>query len=373
MKNTTSSLAFPYSSDKGSASTISEGNKPPKRIGLDRAKSNQGAKNLTHVNITTGHSYDCPRHQVTDEVIGIIFCWMNSTKPTLIPGIDRKLFAAQIPNHKEYKAALLRAGGCLYVAIFHEKYGPFMTFGVSPSHAEGAWLWDRLGSKESQPMGAWYGVKFEQGLDRAGYSCVKDLVSLGIFARSVAWTWLSLLESENETDPQPVPEEVKKQAPIKEGAVFDYDELGPRLRIFMSDPTETEIKSIRTGKCQFKLVVRDQVIFLMAKFADMYWMDAPYSIHLLPEEQRKLCSEFTEGKRYGLIVMLINSHTNDQCGSRLVSWDPHFSAMFHGSVKSQLAGRFSQREHDQTIRTTYASFTSSKLCSMALAHTKGGA
>ena len=139
----------------------------------------------------------------------------------------------------------------------------------------------------------------------------------------------------------------------------------------MSDPTETEIKSIRTGKCQFKLVVRDQVIFLMAKFADMYWMDAPYSIHLLPEEQRKLCSEFTEGKRYGLIVMLINSRTNDQCGSRLVSWDPHFSAMFHGSVKSQLAGRFSQREHDQTIRTTYASFTSSKLCSMALAHTAG--
>jgi hypothetical protein len=373
MNNTTSSHAFPDNSDKGSASTSSDGNEPSTRYGFDRANPNQGATNLTHVNITTGKSYDCPRHQVTDEVISTLTVWMKSIKSTFIPEIKKVIYAAPVPNHKDYVAMVSRDKGRLLVTLIHHTYGPFMTFGVSPSHAEGVQLWALLGSKESQPIGAWCGVKFEQGLDLSGTSCLKDLVGLGAFARCVAWAWLSLWESDNAADPQPVQADAVAQAPTKEGTVFDYDEMGPRLRIFMSDPTETEIQSIRRDKCQFKLVICGQVIFLMAKFADMYWMDAPYSIHLLPEEQRKLCSEFTEGKRYGLIVMLINSRTNDQCGTRLVSWDPHFSAMFHGSVKSQLAGRFSQHEHDQTIRTTYASFNSSQMCSMALAHTKGGA
>ena len=373
MNNIYSSLVFPHSSDKGSASTSSEGNNPHSGNRFDRANPSRGAKTLTHVTVSTGHSIDSPRHDVPEDVINIMTHWIKSAKPTLIPGIKEEQIAARVPSTKDYLAVFRSDGGCLLVTLVHLKFGPVLTFGVSPSNAVGGELWALLGSNESQPEGAWCGAKFEDGLLRAGTSCLMDMMWLGDFERCVAWAWLSIQESESEADPQPVQEDKMEQAPIKEGAVFDYDEMGPRLRIFMSDPTETEIKSIRTGKCQFKLVVRDQVIFLMAKFADMYWMDAPYSIHLLPEEQRKLCSEFTEGKRYGLIVMLINSRTNDQCGSRLVSWDPHFSAMFHGSVKSQLAGIFSQREHDQTIRTTYASFTSSQMCSMAIAHTKGGA
>lgn len=161
--------------------------------------------------------------------------------------------------------------------------------------------------------------------------------------------------------------------PSNEGAVFDYDEAGPRLRIFMPDPTETEIQSIRRGDCQFKLVVSGPVIFLMAKFADMHWMDAPYSIHLLPSDKRKLCSEFVQGKRYSLMVTLIDSRQNVQCGSRVVTWNPHFSAMFHDCVKSQLEGGFSRREYEEIVGNIYASSTSAQMSLRALAHTKGGA
>jgi hypothetical protein len=373
VNNIISSIAFPYSSDRGSASTTSDGNESSSRNGVDSADPNQSATTLTHVTISTGHSNDSPRHLVPDDVIKFMAYWLKSAKPTLIPGIEEEQIAAQVPAAENYVAVFRSNKGCLLVTLFHRKFGPVLTFGVTPAQADGKELWALLGSKECQPKGAWCGVKFEGGLIRAGASCLMDMMWFGDFERCVAWAWLSICESENELDPQSVQEDVVDHAPIREGAVFDYDASGPRLRIFMPDPTEIEIESIRRGKCQFKLVICGEVIFLMAKFADMHWMDAPYSIHLLPADQRKLCSEFVEGKRYALMVTLIDSRTNLQCGTRLVTWDPHFSAMFHGSVKSQLASRFSEQGYDQTISHTYASMTSSQMCSMARAHTKGGA
>ena len=85
--------------------------------------------------------------------------------------------------------------GCPLVTLFHKRFDPCLTFGVSPSHSEGEQLWALLGSKESQPKGAWCGVKFEPGLDLARLSIMEDIGWFGDFERCVAWAWLSLWES----------------------------------------------------------------------------------------------------------------------------------------------------------------------------------
>jgi hypothetical protein len=372
MYKSLSTQAFRFNFDHGNVSTSPDGTEPVSRFGFDQSNPKQGTNSLTHVTISTGHSNVSMRHEVTDDVINTLVCWIKRAMFDLKTGIKKVHFAAPVPTEKDYLATFTHDQGCLLVTLIHQQFGPFLTFGVSQSDAEGAHLWALLGSKMPQPTGAWCGARFEAGIFLAGTAAMKDLMWIGDFERCVAWAWFSLLESENEAESQSVQEEVMERTPIKEGAFFDYDELGPVLRIFLDDPTQTEIQSVLRGKCQFKLVICDQVIFLMAKFADMYWLDAPYSIRLLPADQRKLCSEYVEGKRYGLMVTLYDTHTNDQCGTRLVTWNPHFSAMFHSSVKSQLAGDFSRQKYEETIRNTYSSLTSSQLCSMARAHTKGG-
>ena len=192
------------------------------------------------------------------------------------------------------------------------------------------------------------------------------------FERSVAWAWLARLEREKVGDPAPAKGDRVSTSPISEGVIFDYDETGPRLRIFMPDPTEDEIRTVIQEACMFKLVTFGSVIFLLARFGDMKWMDAPYSIHLLRPEDRKLCAEFFDGRRYGLMVTLIDSNRNVQCGGRLVTWNPDFSGIFHHLVKRQLECQFSRLEHDETIRNIYATTTSANMASQAFAFTNGG-
>lgn len=104
MNNISSNPAFPFSSDKGSASTSSDGNEPSSRNGFDRANPNNVAKTLTHVTISTGHVNDSPRHEVANDVIDELICWIKGAKPTVIPGIEGEWPTAQVPNCQNYLA-----------------------------------------------------------------------------------------------------------------------------------------------------------------------------------------------------------------------------------------------------------------------------
>lgn len=186
-----------HAQEKATASTSTERNGAAAKSGFDSANSNHGTQTLTHVTINTGHSNDSPRHEVANVVIEDLSCWIKSAKPTAVPGIEGKWFAAPVPNCQGYLAMFSHdGGGVLLVTLFHEKFGPCVTFGVSPSHSKGGQLWALLGSKESQPTGAWCGVKLEFGLLLVGAFCLKDLSWFGDFERCVAWAWISILETE---------------------------------------------------------------------------------------------------------------------------------------------------------------------------------
>lgn len=335
-------------------------------------RPDEGNRTLTHVTITTGHTRASPRHEVHAEVIAVLEKWLMSAKPTKFPSLSDEVLAAPVPSCDGFWGIISRQKSCLLVTLLHEKTGPCVTFGVAPSRSEGTTLWTSLGSAEPQPAGPWCGVRLEPSIVDLMIVNPEDISWLGDFERSVAWAWLALLEREDAGDATPAEEETVSSLPISEGVLFYYDQAGPSLRVFLPDPTKNEILSIRSGACQFKLVTSSSVIFILAKFGDMNWMDAPYSIHLVPPEKRKLCAEFFEGNRYLLAVTLFDSTRNVQCGSRLVSWNPTFSALFHRSVRIQFESEFSRLEYDENIRKTYLSTTTSKMASQALASTKGG-
>lgn len=64
-----------------------------------------------------------------------------------------------------------------------------------------------------------------------------------------------------------------------EGVHFNFGPDGASLLIFMDNPTQSEIKSVKTGKAKLGLFVKENVIFFLSKFGTMNWVDAPYTVH----------------------------------------------------------------------------------------------
>jgi hypothetical protein len=369
---------------------------------METENSINAVNEMSHLTITTGHMAKSLRRAVPDQIINKMREWLEDGKREFIPGQSGEVLAKRIPGCEGYWATLKTIGDSLLVSVIQKDVGLALTFGVAANNESGGDLWCRLGSETKQPAAPWCAVNIDLGFcfsARTQTKLIQDLQWFADFERCVAWAWLAHLggrqtqenvwplnesceakEKENaakihvEKSPsiKNSCNEEKSSAP-REGAVFDYDECGPRLRIFYPDPTQREIQDVRTGVCKFKLITIGSVIFILSKFGNENWMDAPYSIHLVPAALRKLNCEFQEGKRYGMLVRLIDSTTGHQCGARVVTWSPHFSALFHGCVKSQLDNPFNERRYDEEVKKIYGTKSINQLVKQAYASTKGGA
>jgi len=147
---------------------------------------------------------------------------------------------------------------------------------------------------------------------------------------------------------------------IPEGTYLEYFEGGPRLTISYHAPTQNEINQIRRGDCQFRLVPYGQVLFLLSKFGSLNWMDSPFNIQLYTSECRVLNAEFSHGKRYSLVVRIVDGLTGVDCGARLVTWNPEFSSAFHAQVAQQKLQHFESLTYERTLNLAYSAFPKTK-------------
>jgi hypothetical protein len=60
----------------------------------------------------------------------------------------------------------------------------------------------------------------------------------------------------------------------------DIDESGLFIRVAYADPTKKEIENFKKGAASFGLAEVDNIIFILCKFGDLNWMDAPYESRL---------------------------------------------------------------------------------------------
>ena len=161
-------------------------------------------------------------------------------------------------------------------------------------------------------------------------------------------------------------------AHIPEGTYLDYFEAGPRLTISYHAPTRDEINQIKRGDCHFRLVPYGEVLFLLSKFGSLNWMDSPFNIQLYPSDRRVLNAGFSHGKRYSLVVRLVDGLTGLDRGARLVTWNPEFSSAFHKLVAQQKLQHFESLAYDRTLSQAYSMFSTTSMMTRSISHTKGG-
>lgn len=148
-----------------------------------------------------------------------------------------------------------------------------------------------------------------------------------------------------------------------ESTKFDFTDSGPILLLFFASPTRAEIEAIREGGIRIGFLEKDGIIFMLFKFQNTPWMDAPFSIALA---QFKEPAEVEEGTGYGLQIFLVDADNGILKVMRLIGLGTEWSMRFREAMMRQKEADFDMRIYDAKIQNIYRSYSSKELAEMVL-------
>jgi hypothetical protein len=90
----------------------------------------------------------------------------------------------------------------------------------------------------------------------------------------------------------------------EDGTEFNFKQGSYELKLCYTNPSEKEIEAIRTGRPHFSLFKEGNILFLLFKFGNNPWSDAPYHFSQLPENMRSQPEDISEGMGIALSVIL---------------------------------------------------------------------
>lgn len=132
-----------------------------------------------------------------------------------------------------------------------------------------------------------------------------------------------------------------------EGVRFTMTDSGAELLLCFHKPTNYEINEVKAGRVRFGMFVTEDIIFILSKFGDLEWMDAPFHVALtrnLTELQ-----EVEPGQGYSCLVILIDTSTGEVKTLRLVSFNTEFSRRLKHNIENQSKESFNQVEYDSKL------------------------
>lgn len=141
----------------------------------------------------------------------------------------------------------------------------------------------------------------------------------------------------------------------QEGVRFDMTDSGSTMTILFNKPTRNEIEYVKAGKLQFGMFVKDEVIFMLSKFGDMPWMDAPYHV-ALSKNLTKL-NDIEEGKGYGCNIVLADASTGEIKAMRYVSFNTEFSKKLKSNIEDQKEYSFNNKEYEIKLATIMMNYS----------------
>lgn len=146
-----------------------------------------------------------------------------------------------------------------------------------------------------------------------------------------------------------------------DGVDYNYRSGDHELRIFLRDPSHTEIAAVKTGKARFALAaaLNGDVIFLCYKFGNQPWSDATFNYHLVHEDERTVPPVRTPRDRAVLNVILVDGETGLIAGLRVVSFSPEFTWCLEEAIRIQAARPFPGYDaYDGGIARIYNAYNS---------------
>mgnify|MGYP000865818535 CR=1 FL=1 len=156
-----------------------------------------------------------------------------------------------------------------------------------------------------------------------------------------------------------------------EGCHYNFDSAGHWLHYLFRNPSKVEKTSIQKGSVRFGIYIQGPVIFLLHKFGDMAWNDAPYSFWLVPEEYRKI-PDINDQDHAFLRTVLIDTTTVIVEALRALTFSAQFTRRLHEEIVLQSLKPWDPASYDAVIQSTYSNFSASELVKHSVIFCNGG-
>lgn len=159
-------------------------------------------------------------------------------------------------------------------------------------------------------------------------------------------------------------------------SLFNVSHGGYQLVCFLAHPSAREIRQYRSPTpCRFGLAGHGPVLFLLYQFGELPWSDSPYTVHLLPPDQRQVPDTAGLVEPHALLtVTLVDAATGLVRVLRAVTFTPSFTAALHLAIREQAAQLWpGPAAYDAALAEVYRRYpTSADLLATAIARSEGG-
>lgn len=146
---------------------------------------------------------------------------------------------------------------------------------------------------------------------------------------------------------------------------FDISDDGADVLICWNKPSAMEREQFRCDKpLEVRYVVLNGVIYLMFKFGNTNWMDAPYSPHLSLNLTKRIMVE-DDYIGLALNVWLFDSSTGELLEIRLVGLGNKLTKSLVKEIENSLASSFERKTYDSAIKNTYLKYSTKDMVKMA--------
>lgn len=156
-----------------------------------------------------------------------------------------------------------------------------------------------------------------------------------------------------------------------EGSHYNYDASGHWLHIMFRKPIPREIIAVGKGDAEFSLYVVESALFLLYRFGDLPWNDAPYSWWRVSEERRKL-PEIEEDRHALLKVVLVDSETGIVAALRALTFSVEFTRRLHYEIIRQSQQTWDPERHDRMVTYSYMKYSTLDMLKRGVVLCRGG-
>lgn len=136
---------------------------------------------------------------------------------------------------------------------------------------------------------------------------------------------------------------------------FGMGDSGAELLVFFGSPIEKEISAIREGPAQFGMFTKENVIFILAKFGTMPWMDAPFHVGLAKGLTH--LQDIEEGQGYGCTIIFVDSNTGIIKALRYVGLSTEYSKRLKDNIEEQMNEAFDKALYDAKLADIMRAYT----------------
>lgn len=148
----------------------------------------------------------------------------------------------------------------------------------------------------------------------------------------------------------------------QEGIRFDFDQDGPTLQVFFENPTPDEIMQMKQGNFKIGYWQHKDIIFILTKFGDLEWMDAPYNIHL---SKSFTLATPEESQGYGLTIYFVDASTGILKVMRLIGLEHEFSLKLKEAIEAQGRMPFDKVDYANNISICYRTYSTKDMLKYA--------